>query len=118
MVLIDSEVKIFDLKIYENCISPEWVSLCKAVVDVDLWIMEIWLDMHADEEEILLSTWSEQGNLWWINLYLDNYDDIEKFIEFDSMINLRPRQDNFSRWIEDKNIRKKIIKIVYRLIKK
>ena len=41
----------------------------------------------------------------------------DEFIEFDSMINMRPSQGNRSRGIEDKEIRKKIIEIVTKRIK-
>jgi hypothetical protein len=58
---------------------------------------------------------SKQGNLWGINLYPEKMG--EDFIEFDSMINIRPRQNNRSRGIEDKNVREKIIKIVEKLVK-
>jgi hypothetical protein len=40
----------------------------------------------------------------------------ENFIEFDSMINLRPRRGNKSRGVENEEIRKKIIEIISRLV--
>ena len=39
-----------------------------------------------------------------------NYD--EDFIEFDSLINIRPRQNNRSRYVEDAVIRDAIQKLV------
>lgn len=57
----------------------------------------------------------EQGSdptaLWGINLYPQKYGS-EGFIEFDSMINIRPRQKNISRWVEDPEIRKRIETLV------
>lgn len=90
--------------------------LVKAVVDIEKEVMVIEGEMHADEEKYLLDRGSKQDNLWGINFYPDlrGLD----FIEFDSVINLRPRLNNFSRGIEDEKIRQKIISIVNKLIKK
>ena len=71
--------------------------------------------MHADEEAILLSSGSKQENLWGINLYPQKKD--EDFLEFDSVINLKPSQGNRSRGIENPQIQKRIKEIVERLIK-
>lgn len=44
--------------------------------------------------------------------------DGEDFVEFDSMINLRPSQDNRSRGVEDQNLRTRILSIVDSLVQK
>lgn len=89
--------------------------LVKAVVDVSKEIMVIDADLHADQEAFLLKKGSEQIDLWGINLY-PNVDD-DNFIEFDSMINLRPNYKNLSRGVDDKKIRVKIREIVSRLVR-
>lgn len=89
-------------------------NLVKAVVDVKKGIMVIDAAMHADEEKFLLDRGSKQDNLWGINLYPEQTGD--NFIEFDSVINLRPRQNNFSRGVDDEKVRKKIINIVNKLV--
>ena len=88
--------------------------LVKAVVDIKLGIMVIGGEMHADEEAILLERGSLQDNLWGINLYLDKPR--AEMIEYDSMINIRPRQNNRSRGVEEPQIRGDITKIVQKLI--
>ncbi len=88
----------------------------KAVVDVEKEIMAVNAELHADEEALLLKKRSKQSNLWGINLYPEMKG--EDFVEFDSMINLRPSQDNRSRDVEDPEIRKKIIQIVSKLVAK
>lgn len=90
--------------------------LVKAVVDVEKEIMVINAELHADEEQYLLQRGSRQENLWGINLYLEKNGD--EFIEFDSMINLKPSQGNYSRGIDDPKIQKKIIRIVNKLVKR
>lgn len=90
-------------------------NLVKAVVDVEKGVLAVDADLHADEEAALLATKSNQENLWGINLYPEFFGK-EDFVEFDSMINLRPSMNNTSRSVDDPNIRKKIITIISRLI--
>ena len=89
-------------------------NLVKAVVDVEKGIMAVDADLHADEEAFLLNEGSEQKNLWGINLYPEMEG--EDFVEFDSMINLRPSQNNRSSGVENLEIRKKILEIVDTLV--
>lgn len=111
--------------IVRNSISPEelkqmaenmYGGLVKGVVDIEQNIMAVDAELHADEEALLLNQGSKQENLWGINIYPDNIG-TDDWIEFDSMINLRPSQGNRSRTVEDQNIQKKIISIVKSLIK-
>src|SRR3990167_5226158 len=85
--------------------------LVKAVVDIEKKIMVIDADLHADEEAELLHQGSKQEHLWGINLYPELTN--EDFIEFDSMINVRPSINNMSRSVESESIRKQIINIVH-----
>lgn len=89
--------------------------LVKAVVDVEKEMMIIDAELHSDEEDFLIKNGSKQENLWGINLYPDKTGD--EFIEFDSMINVRPSFGNKTRGVDDLEIRNKIKKIVSKLIK-
>ncbi len=84
--------------------------LVKAVVDVEKKILVVDAELHADQEAFLLENGSKPQNLWGINLYPDKKG--INFIEFDSMINLRPSQNNRSRGVDDPEIQERIIKIV------
>lgn len=64
-------------------------SLVKAVVDIQREVMVIDAELYADEESYLLEEGSKQEHLWGINLYPDMFGE-QSWIEFDSMINLRP----------------------------
>ncbi len=90
-------------------------NLLKAVVDVDRDVIAVDAELHSDLEALLLDDGSKQKNLWGINLYPEMQGD--GFIEFDSMINMRPSQGNRSRGIENEEMRKKIIAIVTKRIK-
>jgi len=88
--------------------------MVKAVVDVQEGIMAVDAELHADEEEALLERGSAQANLWGINVYPDVVG--EDWIEFDSMINLRPSQGNRSRGVDDPMVRRRIVEVVSRLV--
>jgi len=88
----------------------------KAVVDVEREVMAIGGAMHADEEAALIEDGSAQPDLWGINLYPDDFG-TEAFVEFDSMINLRPAQGNRSRSVEDPALRERIQRLVDRLVR-
>ena len=89
--------------------------MVKAVVDIDRGILALGAELHADEEAALLESGSEQDNLWGINLYPETISGPE-FIEFDSMINIRPSRGNQTRGVDDRAVREQITKIVARLI--
>lgn len=89
--------------------------MVKAVVDVEQGIMAIGGELHSDEEAVLLDQGSAQKHLWGINLYPERSP--SEWIEFDSMINVRPSQGNRSRTVERADIREVIAAIVNRLVK-
>lgn len=113
MRLVDKKNKI-SLDDLKQMTEKKYGGLVKAVVDVKEEIMIVGGEMHADEETYLINLGSKQENLWGINLYPECK--AEEFIDFDSIINLRPRQGNLSRYVEDENTRNKIITIVNQLI--
>lgn len=88
-------------------------NLVKSVVDVRQRIIAIDAELHADEEALLLQNGSNQQDLWGINIYPGIDRMSPDFIEFDSMINLRPSQNNRSRGVDDANTRDAIISIVH-----
>ncbi len=88
--------------------------LVKGVVDIKKGIMVVDADLHADQEKELLNNGSQQEYLWGINIYPDEIE--ANFIEFDSMINLRPTWGNRSKGVDDEKIQEKIKKIVNSLI--
>ena len=91
-------------------------TLVKAVVDVEAGIMAVDAELHADEEAFLLENGSAQGDLWGINLYPDVEGD--DWLEFDSMINLRPAGGNRGRGVDDPAVRERIRAIVTRLVRR
>ncbi len=76
--------------------------------------MAVGGDLHADDAALLLAQGSYQQDLWGINLY--PADEGPDWIEFDSMINIRPRDGNRSRGVDDERTRARIRDVVESLI--
>ena len=89
--------------------------LVKAAIDVRQEILALGAELHADAEtELIEKEKSSRKDIWGINIYPQEPD--ESFIEFDSMINLKPAFGNRSRGIDDEHIRAQIRKIVNRVV--
>ncbi|GMU19538.1 MAG: hypothetical protein AMXMBFR12_07300 [Candidatus Babeliales bacterium] len=108
MKLVEKEISLEELK---HMSQNMFDNLVKAVVDIEKEIMVVDAPMQVDQEAFLLENDSEQENLWGINFHPHKYPNVD-WIEFDSMINLRPSQGNRSRSVEDPKIREIIRKIV------
>ncbi len=90
--------------------------MIKGVVDLERGILLLDADLHADQEASLLADGSKQTNLWGINLYPDIAGD--DWLEFDSMINLRPSFGNRSRGVDDPGTRAVIAAFVERVVRR
>ncbi|MFH1783328.1 MAG: DUF5674 family protein [bacterium] len=113
MKIIRDSITLTELK---QMAAAMFGDMIKAVVDVDRELIAIDAELHSDLEAMLLEDGSGQKSLWGINLYPDLEGD--DFIEFDSMINIRPSQGNRSRNVEDGKITKKIVELVAKRIKR
>ena len=84
----------------------------KVVVDIEREILAGGGKIHADAEQMLFKDGSKQDYLWG-----GGYDLETKEIDYNSMINIRPGQQNFSRDIMSQVIRKDFDAIVKKLLK-
>jgi len=89
--------------------------MVKAVVDINRRLLALGGELHSDEEASLLEQGSAQADLWGINIYPEKPR--LEWIEFDSMINIRPRIGNRSRGVADAGTRQLICEIVDSLIR-
>ncbi|MHB1275774.1 MAG: DUF5674 family protein [Candidatus Humimicrobiaceae bacterium] len=112
MKIISENITVEEIK---SMAQAMFGNLVKVVVDIEKEIIAIDGELHSDEEVLLLENGSKQDNLWGINIYPDLQ--ISERIEFDSMINLRPRQGNMTRNVDSPKIREKITRIINMLIK-
>ena len=82
-------------------------SYIKLAVDIDRKILAGGGILHADCEAILLEAGSQQENVWgadWLPFTEE--------VTFESLINIRPKQNNFGLEIEDKKLRSDIEQVV------
>lgn len=89
-------------------------NLVKAVIDVNKELIALDAELHSDLEALLLENGSRQIDLWGINLYPEASR--EDFVEFDSVINIRPSHGNRNRGVDDADTRKRIIEIVQKRV--
>ena len=112
MIIISQPIKHSEL----NDMLPGYFGdMIKAVVDVKKGTLGLDAELHADIEKELLLQGSNQSDLWGINLYPEIVG--EDFIEFDSLINIRPHQGNRSRDVQDPAVRKQIVDLINNLIR-
>lgn len=97
-------------KQYQNNFSD----MVKGVVDVNRELLAIDAELHSDLEALLLDDGSRQESLWGINLYPE--EEGEDFVEFDSLINIRPLQGNRGRGVYDPKLQQKIRDVVTKWI--
>jgi hypothetical protein len=107
MKILEKRMTLDELR---SIASDTFGDMVKAVVDVDRRLVALDAELHSDLEALFLDNGSRQQDLWGINLYpLMAGDD---FLEFDSMINMRPSQGNMSRGVEDGALRQTITGII------
>jgi hypothetical protein len=104
MKIVDTTISLKELNVMAE---KMFNNIVKAVIDVEQEIVIVDAMLHSDQEEYLLDAGSLQANLWGVNLHPDKFG-IPEFIEFDSMINLRPNDGNRSRGVDDPRIQEKI----------
>ena len=85
--------------------------MIKIVVDTRRGFLAGGGEMHSDCEQFLLDDGSEQDDLWGANWY-----PAEQRIEFDALINIRPRLNNRSTLIQSEEIRRQVEAVSRKLL--
>jgi len=89
----------------------EYERMIKIVVDIRRRILSGGGEMHSDCEMALLEDGCEPDDLWGANWY-----PAEQRIEFESLINIRPRQGNRNILIQDEAIRRQVESITREIV--
>ncbi len=89
----------------------EYGSMVKIAVDIRRAVLAGGGEMHADCEQILLEHGSEQDDIWGSNWY-----PTEQRIEFEALINIRPRLGNRGIVIRSDEVRTKVERITFNLL--
>jgi len=99
----------------KNIVKENYGDMTKAVVDVEKEIMAVGGEFHSDASVILVEQeGSIQENLWGINVYPEK--EKNEWLEFNSLVNIKPLKNNRDVEIESEEIKDKIRNIVDRLI--
>jgi hypothetical protein len=83
----------------------------KLAVDVAREILAGGGELHFDCEQLLLDDGSQQENIWGADWY-----PITREVGFESIINIRPRQQNVTMEVRDLQLKSRIEKIVRYLL--
>lgn len=83
----------------------------KLAVDVEREILAGGGILHADCERVLLENGSIQTDIWGANWYA-----IDAHVDYESLINIRPKQGNRSMIIQSPALQERILEITYRLL--
>ncbi len=85
----------------------EWDFTIKVAVDVRRRVLAGGGKLHSDCEEILLADSSQQEDVWGAD-----WRPYTREVKFESMINPRPRQNNYSMIVTDPMLRDRIAEII------
>ena len=97
--------------IREKPSQPLLEDFVKVVVDIERRIASAGCDLHIDCADELIADGSEGRNLWGANVYPP-----EKNIDFVSLINIRPADDNRSMEIQLPEVRANVEAIIRELL--
>ena len=109
MDIIVIKTKI-DQQILKDLTQHWFRTLVKFVVDIRTAEMAVGGELHSDAEQLLLERGSKQSDLWGGNFFPGKPE--ESQIEYTSLINIRPNDNNNSMEIEDDVIRKSVENLV------
>ena len=102
-------------KTVANTIGAPWYAeMVKGVVDIEKGIIALGGEYHMDANVILVGRGSSQSDVWGFNVYHDRAGD--DWIEYTSLINIRPAVGNKSMLVENSKIRDAMRAYIERLI--
>ena len=84
--------------------------LLKGVVDIEKEVVAFGGEWHMDANKLLMESGSSQQNVWGFNIFLDRPH--ESWLEYTSLINIRPELGNRSTTVRDETIRDKMKNII------
>lgn len=93
---------------------PWYADMVKGVVDIEQGVIALGGEYHMDANVVLMTHGSAQDKVWGFNIYPDQHD--ASWIEFTSLINIRPAVGNRGMFVESEEIQKAMRAIIERLI--
>lgn len=111
ILILDRKVEREELA---RLVRDHFEDMVKYVVDVRRGIVALGGELHADAEQLLLDSGSQQADLWGANYHPGRGPD--ECLEFTALINIRPSQGNRSMEISDPKVREAVRRITLDLI--
>ena len=111
IVLLTSRI---DPAVLRTLVARFFEDMVKYVVDVERGVIAIGGELHADAEAVLLEDGSRQRDLWGANYYPGRGED--DCIEYTSLINIRPAQDNPAMELQDPELRRRVRELTFELV--
>jgi hypothetical protein len=111
-------IKIIDKKIKESKLreiaKDFYGGMVKGVVDIEREILAMGGEYHMDANNVLIKNGSKQWNIWGFNWYFDKNKN--KQIEYVSLINIRPKQNNKTMEVQNISLRDRMKTIILKYL--
>ena len=107
IIIVEDKISLNELK---KIAEEFYTSMIKGVVDIERGIVAFGGEYHMDANVVLLNNQSEQKNIWGFNLYFNKPKD--SWLEYTSLINIRPLADNNDMEVQNNSIREKMKEII------
>lgn len=91
-----------------------YTEMVKGVVDLERGVIALGGEYHMDANEVLIGDGSKQEMVWGFNVYPSIFD--ESWIEYTSLINIRPQVHNRGMEVESPEIREMMRDVITKLI--
>jgi hypothetical protein len=110
--IVEDKINLEDLK---RLAQTFYVSMIKGVVDIEKNIVAFGGEYHMDANVLLIENGSKQKDIWGFNLYFDKPR--ENWIEYTSLVNIRPAVNNLDMEVQDEEIKERMREIINSKIK-
>lgn len=111
IIIVEKTVSLAEL---EEISKEYYAPMIKGVVDIEREVVAFGGEYHIDANQRLIEIGHEQKNIWGFNVILDRPRD--QWIEYISLINIRPHANNFDMEVNDPEIRARMKEIVNKKI--
>lgn len=109
--IVAERISLAELKL----LASQWYGdMIKGAVDVEREVLALGGEYHMDANAVLIEDGSQQDAVWGFNVYLGRPR--EDWIEFRSLINIRPAQDNRGMVIESREVQQRMRAIIEKKI--
>ncbi|MEK7093492.1 MAG: DUF5674 family protein [Patescibacteria group bacterium] len=109
--IVETTIALSDLR---DVAKEFYDDMVKGAVDIENDIAAFGGEYHIDASNVLVEQGSHQGDIWGFNVLLDQPK--ESWIEYTSLINIRPQAGNRGMEVMDAKVRDRMKKILDALI--